>query len=189
LLLEAAGQNAILHDWSLDGKWIAYSNTNAGTSDLLLLPVEGDHKPVTYLPKASFRKLNARFSPDGLWMAYQSDESGRYEVYVQAVPASSEKVTISSGGGVGPRWRRDGKELYYGTRGGKLMSVTVKTGAKFEAGVSRQILDGGLEVGAGGATRYAPSADGQRFLIGQQRKEDAAPPITVVLNWQPGLKK
>ncbi len=189
LLLEAAGQNAILFDWSLDGKSIVYGNTNAGSGDLLLLPAEGDHKPLTYLPKATFRRRNTRFSPDRLWMAYQSDESGRNEVYVQAVPASSEKVTISSGGGVQPRWRRDGKELYYGAPGGKLMSVTVKTGAKFEAGVPRPILDG---VGGSGVTSdpsYAPSADGQRFLTEQRRKEDSAPPITVVLNWKPGLKK
>ena len=116
-------------------------SSGALAAQVLLLPVEGDHKPVTYLPKASFRRLDARFSPDGLWMAYQSDESGRNEVYVQAVPASSEKVTISSGGGVQPRWRRDGKELYYIAPGRKLMSVTVKTGAKFEAGVPRQILE------------------------------------------------
>ena len=183
LLLEAAGQNAILHDWSLDGKWILYSNTNTGSGDLLLLPVEGDHKPVTYLPKASFRRLNAQFSPDGLWMAYQSDESGRNEIYVQAVPASSEKVTISSGGGVQPRWRRDGKELYYIAPGGKLISVTVKTGAKFEAGVPHQILE------KLGSTNYAPTADGQKFIVSQPRAEGAAPPITVVLNWQTGLKK
>ena len=165
----------------MDGKWIAYSSSNDGTGDLLLLPTEGDRKPVTYLPKASFRRANAQFSPDGLWMAYESDESGRPEVYVQAVPASSEKLTISSRGGGRPRWRRDGKELYYAAPGGTLMGVAVRTGTKFEAGVPRQILDG---VRGG----YAPSADGQRFLTEQPRVEAAAP-ITVVLNWQPGLRK
>jgi Tol biopolymer transport system component len=183
LLLEAAGQNAILYDWSLDGKWILYSDTNTGFGDLVLLPAEGDHKPVTYLPKTSFRRGNARFSPDGLWMAYQSDESGRNEVYVQAVPVSSEKVTISSGGGAIPRWRRDGKELYFLTPDQKLMAVTVKTGTKFEAGVPHQILE------KLGSTNYAPTADGQKFIAPQPRAGGAAPPITVVLNWQAGLKK
>jgi eukaryotic-like serine/threonine-protein kinase len=182
LLLEAAGQNARLNDWSLDGKWIVYQNSLDGSGDLLLIPAEGNHKPVTYLPKATFHRQEARFSPDGRWIAYQSDESGRNEVYVQGVPASSEKVTISSGGGVFPRWRRDGKELYY-RAGRKLMSVAVKTGAKFEAGVPRQVLDNV------GGQRFAPSADGQRFLIPQTLDREASPPITVVLNWQPGLKR
>jgi Tol biopolymer transport system component len=182
LLLEAAGQNARLEDWSRDGRWIVYSTNNDGSGDLMLLPTEGNRKPVVYLSKSSFRRSNAQFSPDGLWMAYQSDESGRSEVYVQAVPASTEKVTISSGGGGGPRWRHDGRELYYAAPGGKLMGVAVKTGATFEAGVPRQILDG-----IGGAA-YAPSRDGQRFLIVQPRAEAAAP-ITVVLNWRPGLGK
>jgi dipeptidyl aminopeptidase/acylaminoacyl peptidase len=145
--------------------------------------MEGDHKPVTYLPKASFRRQIAQFSPDGLWMAYQSDESGQNEVYVQAVPASSEKVTISSRGGSAPRWRRDGKELYFLTRDRKLMAVTAKTGAKFEAGVPHQILD------MRGSTNYASTADGQRFLMSQVRAESVVPPITVVLNWQAGPKK
>ncbi len=183
LLLGSAGQNARLYDWSLDGKWIVYLNIGVAPGDLSLLPVEGDHKPVTYLPKTSFRRQNAQFSPDGLWMAYESDESGKFEVYVQAVPASSEKVTISAGGGAIPRWRRDGKELYYVTPDLKLMGVAVKTGTKFEAGVPRQILENF------GGTVYASSADGQRFLVAQQRAEGAVPPITVVLNWQAGLKK
>ncbi len=182
VLLDAAGQNATMFDWSLDGKWIVYTNNNVGIGDLMLLPAEGDRKPVIYLPKASFRRRNAQFSPDGLWMAYDSDESGQSEVYVQAVPASSEKVTISAGGGQMPRWRRDGKELYYGAPGGKLMGVPVKTGAKFEAGEARQILDH-FE-----GSSYSPSADGQRFLLSRQRAEGAVPPITVVLNWQAGLK-
>jgi Tol biopolymer transport system component len=183
LLLASAGQNARLLDWSQDGKSIVYLNIGVAPDDLLLLPAEGDHKPVTYLPKASFRRQSAQFSPDGLWMAYESDETGQNEVYVQAVPASSEKVTISSGGGVGPRWRRDGKELYFVTRDRRLMGVTVKTGTKFEAGVPHQILE------KFGVTNYAPTADGQKFLVAQPRAEGAAPPITVVLNWQAGLKK
>ena len=166
----------------MDGKWIVYSSINDGMGDIVLLPTEGHRKPVIYLPRASFRRANAQFSPDGLWMAYESEESGRPEVYVQAVPASSAKLTISSGGGGRPRWRRDGKELYYAAPGGTLMAVAVKTGATLEAGVPRQILDGLRGTG------YAPSADGQRFLTEQTRAEAAAP-ITVVLNWRNGLRK
>ena len=52
-------------------------------------------------------------SPDGHWMAYASNESGPLQVYVQAVPASGGKFQISNAGGTQPRWRRDGKELFY----------------------------------------------------------------------------
>ena len=73
-------------------------------------------------------------SPDGRWLAYVSDESGRYEVYVQSFPGGGGKRQVSTGGGIGPRWRGDGKELFYHAPDGKLMAVPVKSGASFEAG-------------------------------------------------------
>lgn len=77
-----------------------------------MLPLEGDRKPLPYL-QTPFREHLGQFSPDGRWVAYFSNESGGYQIYVQGFPKSGAKFMVSAGGGVRPRWRRDGKELYY----------------------------------------------------------------------------
>jgi eukaryotic-like serine/threonine-protein kinase len=177
-------------DWSRDGKWIVYENSGGATGwDLWLLPLEGDHKPVTYL-QTPFNEGDAQFSPDGKWMAYASNESGQPQVYVQAIPASGAKWQISPAGGVQPRWRRDGKELFYISTDQKLMAVPVKSGPLFEAGTPAPLFDfDPLTSPLMGRFAYQPTADGQRFLVLQLVGGSASPPINVVVNWQAGLKK
>jgi Tol biopolymer transport system component/predicted Ser/Thr protein kinase len=183
LILPAAGVLASLNDWSRDGKRIVYTTGSSAPGDLLLVPMEGEPKPVVYLPRGPYQRSRAQFSPDGAWMAYDSDESGHSEVYVQAVPASSDRFTVSIGGGLAPRWRSDGKELYYVAPDEKLMAVAVKTSPAFEAGPPRQIVE------KLGGTAYAVSPDGQRFLVAQAGAGNAVPPITVVLNWEAEMKR
>ena len=102
--------------------------------DLWVLPLEGDRKPQPYL-QTQFRENQGQFSPDGHWVAYTSDESGRLEVYVQPFPAAGGKWQISTNGGENPKWRRDGKELFYLGLDRRLMAVEVKTAPTFEAGL------------------------------------------------------
>lgn len=178
-------------DWSRDGKFVVYMSSNSGAtgSSLWLLPVEGDHKPIAYL-QTSFNEADAQFSPDGKWMVYASNESGQAQVYVQAIPASGAKWQISPAGGTQPRWRRDGKELFYISSDQKLMAVPVKSGAGFEAGAPQPLF--GLDPiypPLSGRFVYEPTADGQRFLVLASVGDTAAPPISVVVNWQAGLKK
>jgi serine/threonine protein kinase len=188
--------NTATWDWSPDGKFILYSDYQDKTKyDLWLLPLEGDHKPVPYL-QTPFSEIRGQFSPDGRWMAYVSDESGRFEVYVQTVPATGPKWQISSAGGDFPRWRRDGKELYFIAADQQLMAVPVKTGngssGVFEPGAPQPLFR--IEPVAANPTSitpYMPSANGERFLVNVQAGGEGtqAPPITVVLNWTAGLKK
>jgi Tol biopolymer transport system component len=188
--------NTSTWDSSPDGKYIVYSDYQDKTKyDLWLLPIEGDHKPVPYL-QTPFSENRGQFSPDGRWMAYVSDESGRPEVYVQTVPASGPKWQISSAGGDFPRWRRDGKELYFIAADQQLMAVPVKTGSgstgAFEPGAPQPLFR--IEPGATtptATTPYMPAANGARFLVNVQAGGEGtqAPPITVVLNWTAGLKK
>ena len=135
-LLQVGG-NATPLDISPDGKLLVYSDTGENTKDdLWLLPLQGEHKPVKYLD-TPFEERQAQFSPDGKWMAYSSDESGQVQVYVQPVPATGAKRQISTQGGSGPRWRRDGKELYYISADAQLTAVPVKFGAgTFDVGRS-----------------------------------------------------
>ena len=188
-LLLHGGVNAFASDWSSDGKWIVYRQTGQTTSlDLWLLPMEGDRKPTAYL-QTPFSETVARFAPAGddapRWMAYQYNESGQDQVYVQAIPASGAKYQVSTSGGTRPMWRGDGKELFYVSSDLKLMAVPIALGASVDVGTPRELFTNA------GMTGYAPSADGQRFLLNVPAGGEAAAalPVTVVLNWQAGLNK
>jgi eukaryotic-like serine/threonine-protein kinase len=100
-------------DWSRDGRYILYEEQDPKNgSDIRALLVEGNHKPIPVL-QTPFNESQSQFSPDGKWIAYQSDESGANQIYVQSFPPSGGKWQISTSGGSAPRWRGDGKEIYY----------------------------------------------------------------------------
>jgi Tol biopolymer transport system component len=189
LLTHATGYNAYPNDWSPDGKFIVYVQTSQPTKrDLWLLPTEGDHKPVPYLQTPANEDFG-QFSPDGRWMAYASDESGQNQIYVQSIPTGGAKWQISTAGGSEPRWRRDGKELFYIASDQKLMAVPMKVSAAgVEAGTPQALFE---DVPAGAPERftYQPTADGQRFLFLAPANTEAPAPITVLLNWQSRAKK
>jgi hypothetical protein len=132
-----------------------------------------------------------QISPDGKWIAYSSDERGQQQVYVQPFPGGGGKYQVSTTGGGNPRWRRDGKELFYISADGKMMVVEVKAGSTFEPGAPKPLFDTRVRFVVGSLwliDNYVVSGDGQRFLI-NDFAETSAPPITVVLNWTADLKK
>jgi len=180
-------------DWSRDGRWLLYQETDPKTKhDLWAFPMEGGKpagKPIVYLQTASDER-EGKFSPDGRFVAYVSDESSRYEVYVASFPAPSLRVPISNGGGYQPRWRRDGKELLYTTSDGRLMSVDVTLGGTFKAGVPRLLFQASIYGGGGGQLRrWDMTADGQRFLFDAVGGGDVSAPLTLVENWTALLRK
>ena len=133
-----------------------------------------------------------QFSPDGHWIAYVSDESGSDEIYVREFSSGSDqgswdaagKWLISKGGGTDPRWRGDGKELFYVASDGKLMSVDISAKPVFEAGAPKPLFQLPLGFIGGDVT-----ADGRRFLIGVPVAQSASVPFTVVMNWQIDLEE
>jgi hypothetical protein len=157
---------------------------------LWLLPLAGDHRPTPFL-QTPFIKTQAQISPDGRWIAYTSNESGTDEVYIQSFPKAGNKRQASTNGGVQPRWRKDGQELFYLASDQRLMAVRVKLDAAFEAHApvplfrTRLIPQGSQSLGL--PTAYDVSPDGQRFVV-TIPPEDLGPPITVVLNWIAALK-
>jgi hypothetical protein len=155
-----------------------------------LLPLEGEMKP-TPLVRTNFTEIQSCFSPDGKWIAYTSSESGQWQVYVQSFPDGRRKLSVSTNGGAQPRWRGDGRELYYLTPDRKLMAVEMKgDGDSFEAGVPRPLFEMRGAGGFPGSNSYDVARDGKRFLVrvSVQEEEDARP-VTVVLNWTAGLKR
>ena len=189
------------NDWSLDGRFLLYHSTDPQTNrDLWVLPMEGDRKPWVFL-KTTFNERFGAFSPDGRWVAYMSNESGRDEIYIRpfAVPTASAANTraaggqwqVSTAGGIYPRWRNDGQELYYlGPRGEMMAASIVSTATALTPGAP-VVLFPTLTYGGGVDTQlgrqYDVTRDG-RFLLNTVL-DDATTPITVLMNWNPAAKK
>ena len=163
-------------DWSADGRFIAYAVTTTTDIDLRVLSLSGERASFD-IARTSFAELNPRFSPDSHWVAYESTETGRLEIYAQSFPGPGPKVQISEGGGTLPRWRRDGRELFYLAPDRRLMAVSVsQSGSRLETGPPRALFT------LSTTSRYEPSPDGQRFLVTAVVSE--ASPITIILNWK-----
>jgi Tol biopolymer transport system component/aminoglycoside phosphotransferase (APT) family kinase protein len=193
-------------DWSPDGRFILFGAYPPRAGELWVLPLFGDRKPYPFL-QTKLGEAPGRFSPDGRWIAYASNESGRNEVYVAPFPGRSEAPSAAARGGLGtrdgkwqisiaggnwPRWRRDGREIFYLAPDNKLMAVVVNgQGSAFEVGAVRALFD----------TRALPnpilnqrfmydaSPDGQRFLVNTLAEEARSAHITPVVNWPALLKK
>ena len=176
-------------DWSADGRFILYETQNPKTNnDIWILPTTGDRKPFPLLD-SEFNEYQGRTSPDGRWVAYVSDESGSPEVYVQSFPKPGGKWQISTAGGADPRWRRDGRELYFISADRKLMAAEVKADATFQAGVPQALFDVRVSGLVDVRGHYAVSADGRRFLVNRLGESGGSSPMTVVLNWTAALRK
>jgi Tol biopolymer transport system component len=190
LLVNSAGTK-IANDWSRDGRFLLYTEVDPKTkADLWYVPLSGDRKPVPYL-RTEADDRQGQFSPDGGYVAYTSDETGREEVYVQPFPIESSrggKWKISTAGGCQPRWRRDGKELFYVALDRKLMAVDVSTTPTFQPHIPHPLFTAPIILVSTDTQRYDISPDGRRFLINTDAAEIAPSPITVVLNWTAGLK-
>jgi dipeptidyl aminopeptidase/acylaminoacyl peptidase len=190
----------VASDWSPDGRFLLfYHQGNSKLDfDLSALPLDGVRKPllVAQMPGANYD--GARFSPDGKWIAYESYESGRIEIYIRPFTGAQSspvgKWQVSSQGGVMPRWRGDGKELFYvsGTGGGptaKMMAAGVHASAAgMQTDTPHELFP--VSFPAAVLSPHDISADGQRFLVLEAAAGGpTVAPLTVVLNWQAGLKK
>ena len=166
------------------------SQTGAATGRLFLITPRPNVK-ATEIQQAQF---NGRFSPDGKWLAYTADQSGGEEVYVQPLPMTGAQWLVSRGGGVRPRWRRDGKELFFVASSsvngaGRLMAVPVEAGASFRVGTPVPLFDVPFVPGDANDYSYSVSADGQRILVIQPIEDATRTPFTLVFNWVALLRK
>ncbi len=186
---------------SPDGRFLLYTVVDPKTKgDIWILPLEADKKPIPFLHTEN-DEIDGRFSPDMQWIAYVCDESGSSEIYVRAFPHPSEganpeasaKWMVSQGGGRGPRWRGDGKELYYIAQDGNVMAVEIKADGIFRAGRSKPLFPAPRNRSV---YAYSPlmstwdvASDGTRFLIPAPLPESSSTSFNVVLNWTSLLKQ
>jgi hypothetical protein len=188
MLLDAGQFKA--SDWSRDGRFLAAIRLSPETRmDIWIVPMDGG-KPYPFLQEP-FGEFNPRFSPDGRWLAYNSNESGRREIYLQPFPGPGEKLQISSEGGRDPRWRRDGRELFYLSEDGSIFAVSVseKAGGTLEAGKPKRLFSGLLPDNSTQGRTYDVSADGQRFIIRRSVGTDFIPATSVYVNWLEALDR
>ncbi len=171
-------------DWSSDGRFIVAEQEDArGRRALWLFELgSGRRRPVV---QSEFPELYPRISPDRRWLAYSSEETGRQELYVTSLTRGGGRWQITTEGGSGSRWRADGRELFYFTKG-KMMSVSIAAGEDFEAGPPQLLFDTKLSFNN---HAFDVTADGQRFLLPLLTERASSFPIDVTLNWASELKK
>ncbi len=170
-----------ISDWSHDGRYLMYEQGTGTNTDLWVLPLSGDSKPFLYASGSS----RGTFSPDGHWVAYVAQEGGRPEVFVAPFPWTGAKWQVSNGGGAGPRWRADSKELFYFDFNGITAVEVGGGGAAFHVGTGKLLFR--LPLRGIIAREYAPSHDGQRF-IAVTPSEGSSQSLTLVQNWLAELK-
>ena len=185
-LLESPGRDWA-EDWSSDGETLFFvrAETRPATeTSVWTLPLAGGGPPELVAQQPGFRLTEPQLSPDGRWLAYVSNESGAWEVYVEPYRRPGERVRVSVDGGGQPRWRGDGKELFYRKLGGPLMAVEVRQAAgRLEVDLPSELFDAG-ERSRASQDQYAVSADGQRFLVKLPVEGDRKLQMHVVVNWE-----
>lgn len=171
-----------------DGRGLGFS-VREGNRDIFIQNTTGDE---TYFAQSQGNEAQPALSPDERWLAYVYSEISGDEkiIFIEAFPNGGQKIRISGDiGGVQPRWRRDGRELYFVAPDGSLMAVTVEeTGGVLKVGTPKALFKTTIEPQSGIGTRasYDATRDGSRFFVTEQKKDPAADtqPVTVLVNWQ-----
>jgi eukaryotic-like serine/threonine-protein kinase len=192
LLLNSTAQDRP-DDWSPDGEYIMYE-PNGTVQSLWLLPLFGERKPSPFLGGESGNSPGqGKFSPDGRWLAYAEYGQGRRKVYLTSFPGKTGKWQVSAGGGQYPRWRRDGKELFFlAGNGTVLMAVNVDlSGSAPRIGRPKRLFDVHpvYSPNSPESSAYDVTQDGQRFLVDSMDHLHPPQTINLVLNWDRQLKK
>jgi Tol biopolymer transport system component len=167
--------------WSTDGQHLVFHRGQGQGTDIWYLHRKSDGEAQEHpFVKTEFDELSAMLSPDGRYLAFESNKSGEYEVYVRPFPSGDREWQVSTAGGRQPRWRGDGRELFYVTNALQLFAVTIERSPEFRAGTPKRLFqDSGLR---GRGQRYDVTPDGLRFVLVKTIK-GGKPVIHVVQNW------
>jgi len=187
-------------DWSPDGRLLAYTVQTGLLHDIWVLTM-GEKPTSEAFLKGVASEHSPTFSPDGRWLAYVSDESGRYEVYVRPYP-QGDRFAVSTGGGTGPAWRRDGKEIFFqSTDDGApvMMAASVASdGPSLRVGTPVRLFGLQVPASSGAAEQYGTSGnfgrsydvlpDG-RFVMVRRADQSGAREIVLIQNFVEELKR
>ena len=177
--------------WSADGRYLVVDSrpvSRQNIPQIRILTLTGDRKAVPYL-NAPYPNFGGQISPDGRWLAYVSSELGRPEVFVSSFPEAKGKWQVSSGSGYTPRWRRDGRELFFCRTDGVLMAAEVTAGKdSLAVGTIKPLSDRRVFQNLNSAS-YDVFPDGQRLILALVKAGSLHTPLTLVENWPSELKK
>ena len=183
IILKGGGtEDLIPNSWSPDDRQILFTRQSSSGYYLELEPSAGGN--ATSFLRGQGNQTNGMISPDGKWAAYASDESGSWEIYVTTFPGAAGKWQVSRGGGTEPRWRGDGREIFYLGPGGMLTAVSVSTEGTLSTGTPTPLFQfhGRAAISSTDVFSYDVSKDGRRFLVNRYIKPDYIPPLTIVLS-------
>ena len=175
-------------DWSPDGRHLIVNTrvatTGARSGDVWSVSLEagGSAKAILSGP---FPEYDARISPDGQWLAYVSEETGRPVVSVRAMSGPPRRLVVSSDGGSQPVWRRDGQELLYVDREGRLRGRSVQRQPRGELTLGAANALSVPLIGSGHwGTQYEVSPDGQYVYFIDRTPAPRPSDIRVVIGWR-----
>jgi Tol biopolymer transport system component len=178
-------------DWSPDARHLIVNTRvamNAVRGDVWSVSLEIGGSPEAIL-SGPFPEYDARLSPDGQWLAYVSEETGRPEVSVHAMSGPPRRLVVSNGGGSQPVWRRDGRELLYVDREGRLRGRSVERQPRGELTLGAAVPLNVPLIGSGHwGTQYDVSPDGQRVYFIDHSPAPRPSEIDVVIGWSGLLK-
>jgi len=191
---EQEDANAYPTDWTPDGKSLILTERPISTHDqrISLLSVAGKNGAEPLLEIKGTNVDSGKVSRDGRWIAYRSDESGRSEVYISSFPKPMGKLQVSVVGGVTPRWRRDGRELYYLAPDRMLMAAELREiGGSLQVGAIRPLFEmvRTMYLTPAGFGNYDVTGDGSRFVLDSAVTDESSAPLSLVQNWTAELKK
>jgi eukaryotic-like serine/threonine-protein kinase len=194
-LVAEAGSAEGFPFWSFDGRYVLFNRTSGraqATANYAIwaLPTFGDRKAFLVLQSASILDQPA-LSPDGKWLAYRSTESGVPQIYIAPFPGGTGKWQVSKNGGIFPRWRRDGRELFYLSLDNKIMAAEIgEPGSSLTIGEAKMLFQGKTApFGQSFGVPYDVTPDGGKFVVVINVTPVEAMPMTLVTNWPALLKK
>jgi eukaryotic-like serine/threonine-protein kinase len=178
-----ASEDRLPNSWSPDGKQLVFTSYDPNGGNERLMLVKKDESAATPIFSGKANWANGQISADGKWLAYMSDESGSWEVYVTNFPGLAGKWQISQGGGTEPRWRHDGKELFYVSAKGVLTAVPVSTENGFSTGVAEPLfsLRARMALSSTDVFSYDVTRDGQKFIVNRYISPDRVSPLEIAI--------
>lgn len=174
-------------DWTTR-YFIFLSTRRKGEIELWAQAMPGDQK--AFRAVAGLRsETTAAVSPNGRWLAYVDPEGGAYNLVLRSFPDPSRGRHVISTHGLCPRWRQDGRELYFLGADGGIHAVSIAAEGDLALAKSERLFAMPVNppVVSAAACPYDVTADGQRFIVALPGGANRTAPIQVVLNWTAGF--
>jgi len=172
------------NSWAPNGEYLVTKIDGARQEPSYLALLKIGEPTLSRMLPSKGNQANGQISPDGKWLAYATDDSGGWNIFVTTFPGAVGKWQVSVGGGTEPRWRGDGKEIFYLDTKGMLMAVPVGSGSTFSSGTAQPLfrVRSRAPISNTDAFSYDVVKDGSRFIVNRYVKPASVPPLDILLN-------